>query len=371
MEPQVSDIIGIINKIAPFGFAEEWDNSGLQVGDPVARVSRIMISLDAGPEAIEAAIKKRCQLLLTHHPLIFHPSKIIDASDPIGRLIKLSLKNDLSIVSLHTNYDIADNGINDLLAELIGLNSCVPLRTTGREELVKLIVFVPRGHEEMVMEALFQFSGFIGNYSDCSFQSPGTGTFKPLAGADPFIGKVGSREYAEETRIEVLLRKDDVPSALETMIAAHPYEEPAYDLYPLVNKGRNRGLGRVGELGTVIALEELAARIKEGFSLGGLRIVGDGGLIVKKVAVCGGGGASFLRDAVRHGADVLVTGDVKYHDARDAQMLGLAFVDMGHFASEKVMIRGMVSALASEFAEEGFAVEILPCEAETDPFVFL
>ena len=330
-----------------------------------------MVSLDAGPEAIEAAVKKRCQLLLTHHPLLFRPSKIINVADATGHLIKLALKNDLSIVSLHTNYDIADNGINDLLAEHIGLKSCIPLRITGCEELVKLIVFVPMGHEEKVTEALFQFSGFIGNYSDCSFQSSGTGTFKPLAGADPFIGKVGSREYTEETRIEVLLRKDDVPVAIEAMARAHPYEEPAYDLYPLINKGRSRGLGRVGELETGIALETLAARIKAGFFLGGLRIVGDGARIVNRVAVCGGGGASLLRDAGRHAVDVLVTGDVKYHDARDAQMLGLALIDMGHFASEKVMIKGMASALAGEFAERGFTVEILPCETETDPFVFL
>jgi dinuclear metal center YbgI/SA1388 family protein len=371
MEPQVSDIIGIINKIAPFGFAEEWDNSGLQVGDPTARVSRIMVSLDAGPEALEAAINRRCQLLLTHHPLLFRPSKIINVADPSGHLIKLALKNDLSIVSLHTNYDIADNGINDLLAERIGLKSCVPLSITGGEELVKLIVFVPRGHEEEVMEALFQFSGFIGNYSDCSFLSCGTGTFKPLAGADPFIGKVGSREYAEETRVEVLLRKDDVPMAVDAMVLAHPYEEPAYDLYPLLNKGRNRGLGRVGVLETGISLDLLGARIKEAFSIGGLRIVGEGARIVRRVAVCGGSGASFLRDAFRQGADVLITGDVKYHDARDAQMLGLALVDMGHFASEKVMIEGMASVLAGELAERGFAAETLPCETETDPFVFL
>jgi dinuclear metal center YbgI/SA1388 family protein len=371
MEPQVTDIVEIIDKIAPFGFAEEWDNSGLQVGDPTARVSRIMVSLDAGWEAIEAAISKRCQLLLTHHPLIFRPSKIINVADPSGHLIKLALKNDLSIVSLHTNYDIADKGINDLLAERIGLKSCIPLSLTGFEELIKLVVFVPRGHEEKVVESLFQFSGFIGNYSDCSFQSPGTGTFKPLAGADPFIGKVGSREYAEETRIEVLLRKADMPIALEAMVSAHPYEEPAYDLYPLINKGRNRGLGRVGELEKGLALEALAASIKKEFSLGGLRIVGDGARIVKRVAVCGGSGASFVRDAVRQGADVLITGDAKYHDAKDAQMLGLALVDMGHFASETVMIKGIVSALTSELAEKGFTVEVLSCETEKDPFVFL
>ncbi len=371
MKPKVSDIVGIINKIAPFNIAEEWDNSGLQIGDPTAQVSRMMISLDACVEAIEAAVEKRCQLLVTHHPFLFHPVKKINVSHPPGQLIKLALKNDLSIISMHTNYDIAEAGINDLLAEYIGLKSCVPVKITGWEELVKLTVFVPKGHERDVLEALFQFSGFIGNYSDCSFQSPGTGSFKPLEGAKPFIGNVDTREYTAETRIEVLLRKDNVAEALAALLKTHPYEEPAYDLYPLLNKGKNRGLGRIGELECSIALEAFAEQIKEKFSLGGLRIVGDRLREVKRVAVCGGSGSSLLRDASRHGADVLITGDIKYHDAKDAQMLGLALIDMGHFASEIVMVDGLTSLLGKELSDKGFTAEIVPCVAEKDPFVFL
>lgn len=371
MEPRISDIIEIVDKLAPFGYAEDWDNSGLQVGDPAAKVSRIMISLDPVPEAIEAAINQGCQLLLTHHPLIFRPLKSINASDPIGHLITLSLKNNLSIISLHTNYDIAPKGLNDILAERIGLKSTIPLSVTGWGELVKLVVFVPEGHEEKVTEALFRFSGFIGNYSDCSFQTPGTGTFKPLTGADPFIGKVGFREYVRESRIEVLLRREDLSAAVSAMVAAHPYEEPAYDLYPLENKGECRGLGRVGELESEISLDELAMSLKKKLSPPGLRIVGNPGRLVKRVAVCGGSGASFVRDAARHGADVLITGDVKYHDARDAQMLGVALIDLGHFASEKMMVDGLAAALVEEFAKEAFSVEILVSDSETDPFVFL
>lgn len=371
MNPKVSDVIGIINKLAPFSFAEEWDNSGLQVGDPDARVSRIMISLDACEEALESAIDKRCQLLVTHHPFLFKPVKKINVSRHSGYLIKQAIKNDLSIVSMHTNFDIADVGINHLLAERIGLKSSSPLKLTGSEELVKLIVFVPKGHEGKVLEALFLFSGFIGNYSDCSFQSSGTGTFKPLEGAKPFIGKVNTREYAEETRIEVLLRKEDVSGAVAAMIKAHPYEEPAYDLYPLMNTGKNRGLGRIGELESGVTLNAFAGRIKRMFSLVRVRIVGDGNSDIKRVAVCGGSGAFLLREAGRQGADVLITGDIKYHDARDAQALGVSLIDIGHFSSEVLMIKGFASQLGGELAGKRFDAEILPCETEKDPFVFL
>ncbi len=371
MNPKVSDVIEIVDKIAPFRFAEEWDNSGLQVGDSDSPVSRLMISLDACRESIELAIEKRCQLLLTHHPFLFKPFNRINLSHHTGYLVKLAIKNDLSVVSMHTNYDIAETGINDLLAEHMSLKSIEPLKSTGWDELVKLIVFVPEGHEEKILEALFHFSGFIGNYSDCSFQSSGTGSFKPLEGASPFIGKVNTREYASETRVEVLVRKEDVPEAVAALTKVHPYEEPAYDLHPLLNKGKIRGLGRIGELGKVVSLEKFAAQIKERFSLDGLRIVGERNLEIKRVAVCGGSGASLLRDAANHGADVLVTGDIKYHDARDAQALGLALVDIGHFHSEFLMVGNLGPRLGRELADRGFDLEILPCKMEKDPFLFL
>jgi len=371
MTPKVSDVLGIINKIAPVAFAEGWDNVGLQVGDPALSTSRIMVALDAGKEALETAISARCQLLLTHHPFLFQSIKKIDISNPSGNLIALAIKNDLAIISLHTNFDIADGGINDLLAERLGINSCVPIKITFREELRKLSVFVPKGYEDKVLEQLFRFSGFMGNYSDCSFQSRGIGTFKPLAGARPFTGTPGTRENAEETRIEVLLRNDDVSAAVNALLKVHPYEEPAFDIYPVLNAGKSSGLGRIGMLDRDVSLETFAGIIKEEFALQGLRFVGDSRSRVRKIAVCGGSGASLLRDAKRLGADVLVTGDIKYHDAQDARMLGIALIDMGHFASESLMICGLAARLRQELSGKGYEAEILVCEEEKDPFSFL
>lgn len=368
MKPRVFDIIEIIDTIAPFQLAEEWDNVGLQVGDPSAEVSRIMVSLDADAEAIDAAVAHQCQLLLTHHPLIFRPLQTINLADPSGALIGKALRTSLNIVSLHTNFDIAEGGVNDLLADKLGVVSTVPLSVTYSDTLVKLAVFVPKGYEEKVSLALFQCSGIIGRYSECSFRVEGIGTFTPHEGALPFIGSIGTREYAEETRIEVLLRKADVERALAALSAAHPYEEPAVDLYPLLNNGVRKGLGRIGMLKQPLSLEQFVSRIKEEFAVEGLRFVGDGDRMLGKVALCGGSGSSLLREAYSQGADVLVTGDVKYHEAREAQALGVALVDLGHFASELPMVEGLVSRLESELCARGFVAELMACTGEKDPF---
>jgi dinuclear metal center YbgI/SA1388 family protein len=366
--PKISDIVGILNVLAPFGLAEEWDNAGLQVGDPASSAGNIMVALDAGGNAIEAAIEAGCRLLVTHHPFIFRPLKKISIADPQGRLIALALKNDLAIISMHTNFDIADGGVNDLLAGLLGLPVCEPLQVVVSEDLIKLAVFVPKGHEEKVLEALFVYSGFIGNYSDCSFRSDGVGTFRPLDGAKPFQGDIGRREYAAEARIEVLLRKADLGAALKSMVRAHPYEEPAYDLYPLLNKGKKAGMGRIGPLPEPLTLEEFAARVKERLGCNSVRLVGDGGRMVRKIAICGGSGASLWRDAVKQGADALVTGDVKYHEAREAEGAGLALVDAGHFATELPMVKGLKELLDRELAKRGFESEVKAYEGEMEPF---
>jgi len=368
--PRVSDILGITNKIAPNDFAESWDNVGLQLGDPLSQVSRIMVALDPGAPAVQAAVESRCQLLITHHPFIFTPLKKLTASDETGRLAILALRNDLSIISLHTNYDIAQGGVNDLLAGRLGLAETLPLRVTGAEEYLKMVVFVPHGFEERLLDALSACLAPIGNYRDCSFQGDGLGRFTPVEGARPFVGEVGARHQEKESRLEFLIPKERLSAALAALRSAHPYEEPAYDLYPVVNRGAQRGLGRIGALAEPTTAGEFALLVKERLSAAGVRLVGEPGRRVKKVALCGGSGASLLHEAARKGADLLVTGDVKYHEAREAEALGVALLDAGHFATELPMVWGLAGTLRGALEGKRFEAEVIEYQGECEPFSF-
>ncbi|TSK06882.1 MAG: Nif3-like dinuclear metal center hexameric protein [Geobacter sp.] len=368
--PKVSDLVGITGKIAPPHFAESWDNVGLQLGDPVSQVSRIMVALDPGRPAIEAAIEARCPLLITHHPFIFSPLKKITAADETGRLTMLALKNDLSIISLHTNLDIAQGGVNDLLAACLGIEGAQPLKITGVEEHAKMVLFVPKGFEDKLLQALAPFMPLIGNYRDCSYQSEGTGRFTPLDGANPYVGEVGAGHAEPESRLEFLIMKDKISAAVAALKKAHPYEEPAYDLYPVLNQGAPRGLGRIGTLPEPVETGVFAGFVRERLGAAGVRLVGEAGRQVKKVAVCGGSGVSLLHEAARKGADILVTGDVKYHEAREAEALGVALLDAGHFATERIMIEGLAAQLRGALAARRLEAEVIEYQEEREPFAF-
>lgn len=366
---KVSDIVGIINKIAPPHLAEAWDNPGLQVGDPSDNVTRIMVALDATPATISAAVSASCQLLVTHHPFIFKPLKSISTATPLGSQIQTAIRSGLSIVGMHTNYDIACGGLNDLLAQTIGLHESVPLRITTSHELLKLVVFVPVDHLDRVRTALFPYTESLGNYRDCSFASAGEGTFTPQAGARPFVGAIGTTQKEPEERLELLIERANLARTVKALLAVHPYEEPAYDLYPLVNEGAKLGLGRIGRLAEVDSLAAYARRVSELLSAPGLRFVGDPAVRISKVALCSGSGASLLRDAVRNGADLLVTGDVKYHEARDAEDLGIALIDAGHFPTEIIMVSDVTERIERAISAAGCtACQVLPCCIQTDPF---
>ena len=355
--------------MAPPGLAESWDNPGLQVGDPAATISRIMVALDATPTVIESALASDCNLLVTHHPLIFTAQKSISAATPLGGMIHSAIRAGLAVASMHTNYDCAEEGLNDQLAERIGLSGCVPLQVTSRRELAKLVVYVPGEHLERVRSALLPHGEVLGAYGGCSFSAPGEGTFTPLEGASPFIGSVGAQERVAEYRLELLVDRTALPRAVKALVAAHPYEEPAYDVYPLLNEGRPFGMGRIGRLPEPVSLISFAARLRRDLAAPGLRFVGNPDLSLSKVALCSGSGASLLRTSVRAGADVLVTGDIKYHEAREAEDLGIALIDAGHFPTEIIMVEAVSERLGKMLVEAGFAgCKVMPCRVETDPF---
>jgi dinuclear metal center YbgI/SA1388 family protein len=370
--PKLTDILGIINKIAPAGLAESWDNVGLQVGDPTAEISRIMVALDATREVIEEAVNSGCQLLVTHHPLIFKPQKAISVATPQGRLIHAAIRGGLAVACLHTNYDIAAGGLNDVLAQRLGLSNCAVLQVTSEQELAKLVVFVPESHLEQVRSALTPHAESLGDYRDCSFAAPGEGTFTPLDGADPHIGTVGKLEKVREYRLELLVDRANLAKILKSLVAAHPYEEPAFDIIPLHNQGEQRGLGRIGYLPEATTLAAYANRVATQLSAPGLRFAGDPAATVTKVALCSGGGASVMRTASRAGAHVLVTGDVKYHEARDAEDLGIALIDAGHFPTEIIMAADVRVQLQQRLSDAGFAgCQVAASSSERDPFRYL
>ncbi|MEW8979442.1 MAG: Nif3-like dinuclear metal center hexameric protein [Symbiobacterium sp.] len=368
----VGAIAAYIEELAPPAWAESWDNVGLQVGDPAAPVRRVLVALELTDPVLAEAEREECDLVVVHHPPIFRPLKALRFdSAPARRLQRLILKG-IALYAAHTNLDQAPGMTNDSLAVAAGLTAHRVLRRAGEERYLKLVVFVPRGHEDAVLEALAGAgAGHIGNYSHCTFQAPGTGTFLPLEGTNPFIGQQGRLERADEVRLETIVPESAVDQAVRAMLAAHPYEEVAYDLYPLANPGRARGHGRIGRLEQPVSLAELAERLKSALSTPCVRVVGDPERRVTTVAVGAGAGSDLIRPAAGAGADVLVTGDVRYHEAQDALDLGLAVIDVGHYNAEAIAVRPLAAYLRERLARDGAAVEVREAQAGRDPFRFM
>ncbi|MCM2264862.1 MAG: Nif3-like dinuclear metal center hexameric protein [Desulfuromonadales bacterium] len=366
---RVQDLLGLLHGLYPPDLAEEWDNVGLQVGDPAATVERLMVALDPSTAALTAASEQGAQLLVTHHPLLFKPLRRLTPDDPVGRVIWQAVRGGMAIVAAHTNLDVAADGLNRWLAERLALTDAEPLQpVTG--QLLKLVVFVPFDHVGPVTEALFAAgAGHIGGYDQCSFRTSGIGTFRPGPGTAPFIGETGRREQVEEVRLETIVPQRRLSRVLEKMIKAHPYEEVAYDLVPLANQLPGVGLGRIGRLTAAQSLGEFAEGVKAALDCQSVRLVGAPERTVGKVAVCGGSGAGLIHEAKRQGADVLVTGDVKYHEARLAEELDLALLDAGHFATERLAVSELAARLGKEAAGRGWSLDVLIHDGEHDPFL--
>lgn len=366
---RVADIVGLINRISPPCLAEDWDNVGLQVGDPGAPVRRIMVCLDVERGAVEEAVRRGADLIVCHHPLIFHPLKRITPGDTAGDIVFRAIQANIAIVAAHTNLDRSVDGLNDWLAAQLGLAAVTPLERPRNDGYYKLVVYVPNGHENAVMEAMFAAgAGHIGAYDRCSFRTSGTGTFRGDTGTDPFIGTPGIHEEAEELRLETVIPIQLRDRIITRMIKAHPYEEVAYDLIPLANPVQGPGLGRIGVLGKKLALDVFAHQVKTALDVAAVRIVGNADQLIGKVAVCGGGGMVTYADALRLGADCLVTGDIKFHEAQRARADGVALIDAGHFGTEKIMITKMAERLTSLITEQRLGLEVITMTAERDPF---
>jgi len=365
----VNDIIGVMKNIAPPNLAESWDNVGLQVGDPTWPVQRIWVALDPIPEVIQSAIKQNIDLIITHHPLLFHPLKSINLSRPDAKIIADAISNKIAIYSAHTNLDKVSGGINDLLANKFKMKDIHPIIPDTSSDKAKLVVFVPKSHVQQVMDALFEKNaGIIGHYSHCAFKNDGMGTFKPGAMSKPWLGNAGQFEETEECRIETIMSLKDAPAILDHLEKNHPYETVAYDIYPLNHISANQGLGRVGHLKSPMGLQELADHVIKCLNLSYVRVIGDPQLTVKKIAVCSGSGGSLIKDVISLGVQAYVTGDLKYHDARNIEMHHMGAIDVAHFESEHIFIDDLVSKLQTIVDQRQWTVDILPCPVERNPF---
>lgn len=365
-------VMEALEKIAPRHLAEEWDNVGLLVGSPAQEVHKIIVALDVSETLVDFAVTEKYDMIISHHPLLFKPMKQLRTDLPQGRVLQKLLAAKIAVFAAHTNLDIADGGVNDVLAKLLGLKNIRPFAVTAEEELVKLVVFVPAEQADVVQKALGDAgAGHIGNYSHCAFRCQGQGTFLPLAKANPFIGKPGVLEQVEEVRLETIFPERSQNRIVRAMCKAHPYEEPAYDLYPLKNKGNVMSLGRMADLETALPVETFSHKVKLALAADTVRLVRGGEKMVSRVALCSGSGAEFIAKAAYMGADAYVTGDVKYHEAQRAAELGLHLIDAGHFATETPVVPVLAEKLKAIAAAGKWKVEISADTTGTDPFEFI
>jgi dinuclear metal center YbgI/SA1388 family protein len=368
MAPTVTDILACLDAAYPFTWALSEDRVGLQAGDPKTPVTTILVALEASPAVVAEAQSLGAQMLLTHHPLIYQAAADLREDRAQGRLLAAVVRARLAVAACHTNLDLAPGGLNDHLAHTLGLVDLEVLGPVRRDAWLKLAVFVPVGYEEPVRAALTDDRvGVIGRYDQCSFAARGQGTFRPLAGARPFRGEAAQLSRAEESRLEVLVPESQLAPTLARLRAAHPYEEVAYDLYPLANQGMSLGFGRVGRWPVGLSWEETTARVKEVFAVAGVRVWGRPPQLVSRMAVCGGSGGDLIGQAQAAGVQVYVTGEVRHHQAVPGLEDDLAIIEVGHFASEVAFMPAWAAQVGQLLQKRQLAVQVRVA-SETAPF---
>ena len=359
---KIVEVIAQLDQLAPPAYQESYDNSGLLVGDFNAKVSGILVCLDCTEAVVEEAIARQCNLIVAHHPIIFKGLKKLNGKNYVERTILKAIKNDVAIFAIHTNLDHVLGGVNSKIAEKLELQD-VKILAPKSDTLLKLTVFVPLANAPFVLNALYAAgAGQIGNYSECSFSTTGTGTFKPNEVANPVLGQRGVLETVAENRIEVIF-----PSYLQhkieaAMHAAHPYEEVAYYVSNLLNTNQNVGAGAIGNLEKPLSATEFLGFLKQKMNLKVVRHTNLTDNVIQKVAVCGGAGGFLLKDAISQKADAFVTADYKYHEFFDADNR-LVLCDIGHYESEVYTKELLQDYLSDKFPN--FATIL--CQTNTNP----
>jgi len=348
----LADIIKALEAIAPPRLADEGDKIGLQVGDLSAEITKAVVAVDPTDVTVDYAINSGAELLICHHPLIFTSLETLASGNPVqDKAIKL-IKAGTVLYVMHTNFDSTEGGINDVLAERLGVSITGLLTERRRERKLKLAVFSPPEAVNGLRDAMAEAgAGIIGNYTHCSFRTEGTGTFIPLPEANPYVGEIGSLQEEKEYRLEMIVPEWKLSRVLDAMFSKHPYEEVAYDIYPLENKPISYGYGRIGRIERQMKLSDFREKVEEVLGARQIRMIGSPDKPVQVVALCGGGGKRLIPDAYRAGADVYVTGDIGHHDFLDADALGLAVIDAGHYETERPGMEALAHRLSKQFAE--------------------
>ena len=359
---KIKEITAQLENIAPLSLQESYDNAGLLTGNADWECAGILVTLDATEEIVKEAVEKKCNLIVAHHPIIFGGLKKITGKTYVERTVISAIKNDIAIYAVHTNLDNVIKGVNGKMADMLGLVNRQIL-APQKNVLKKLVVFVPVPHAEKVRDAIFcAGAGLISNYSECSFNTAGEGTFKPGEGTSPFIGEQGKRHTENEIKVEVIFHSWLEQAIIKAVFAAHPYEEVAYDIIPLDNTLDNTGSGLIGELPQAMGETDFLLLIKNAFKLQAIKHTGFTGKQVKKVVLCGGAGSFLIKAAVASGADFYITSDVKYHEFFDAEN-SLVIADIGHYESEQYTIGLLFDILK----EKSPTFAVLKTEINTNP----
>jgi dinuclear metal center YbgI/SA1388 family protein len=348
---KLNRIIEAINRLAPMELAESWDRVGLQVGRSESEVKKVLIALDLNSSVLAEGRQHQVDGYIVHHPLIFKPLTSIIPGTYQGSLLTDLIKNDRFLLAAHTNLDNAERGINRYLADLLGLTGTRPI-IHATVPMYKVVVFVPEEDTSRIREVMAEAgAGEIGAYHECSFTAKGTGTFRPAAGAQPFIGKPGDFSAVAENRLEMIVPRSELSGVLRAIAAAHPYEEPAVDVYPLSNSSRH-GTGRIGTLTRAVRLDDFCKLVKQNLDAAQLKVTGSPETEIRKIAICSGSGGSFVADVLRQGADLYLTGEMNYHDCWEARECGLAVIEAGHWTTEHCFIPLIADYLERELSDD-------------------
>jgi dinuclear metal center YbgI/SA1388 family protein len=371
----LADVVAVLDGLYPAASAQSWDAVGLVCGDPDQPVTKVLLAVDPTAEVVDEALEWGADLLLTHHPLLLRAVHGVPATTFKGRVVHRLITGGCGLYVMHTNADMASPGVSDALARVIGLDQLEPLVPQPVQALDKIVVFVPHGDAEQLIDALAAAgAGEIGDYRRCAWTSAGTGTFTAQPGANPTVGTVGEAARVDETRVEMVLPRHRRAAVVWALRQAHPYEEPAFDVAELADLGSGTGIGRVGTLEQPVTLETFAQHVATVLpaTVQGVRVSGPADGHVQRVAVCAGSGDD-LFDAVRaSGADVYLTSDLRHHPASEAREHGFGgppyLVDVAHWASEWPWLRGCESRLLSELSERASTVETRVSTTRTDPW---